>query len=112
MVESVGEHVEEVKEGDRVVPVFLSMCGECRDCKSPNSNMCSVFGRDLISDMPRDGSSRFRDSKGDVIHHFIRVSSFSEYTVVDVTHVVKITPHLPPQIACLLSCGFSTGHPL
>ncbi|KAH9756480.1 alcohol dehydrogenase-like 2 [Citrus sinensis] len=59
--------------------------------------------------MPRDGTSRFRELKGDVIHHFLNISSFTEYTVVDITHVVKITPHIPLGIACLLTCGVSTG---
>ncbi|KAK8661004.1 hypothetical protein V6N13_051906 [Hibiscus sabdariffa] len=33
VVESVGEHVEEVEQGDAVVPVFHPNCRECRDCK-------------------------------------------------------------------------------
>ncbi|KAL2339942.1 hypothetical protein Fmac_007882 [Flemingia macrophylla] len=109
VVESVGEHVEEVKEGDMVVPVFLAHCGDCSDCKNPKSNQCTKFGNRLIDNMPRDGSSRFRDMNGEVVHHFLRVSSFSEYTVVDVTHVVKISHELPIEKACLLSCGVSTG---
>ncbi|KAF2282772.1 hypothetical protein GH714_043080 [Hevea brasiliensis] len=32
VVESVGDHVEEVKEGELVLPVFAPDCGECRDC--------------------------------------------------------------------------------
>ncbi|XP_073224316.1 alcohol dehydrogenase-like 2 isoform X2 [Cicer arietinum] len=109
VVESVGEHVEEVKEGDLVVPVFLANCGECRDCESRKSNMCSKFGSGAIRDMPRDGTSRFRDMNGKVVHHLLGVSSFSQYTVVDVTHVVKIHHHFPLHMACLLSCGVSTG---
>ncbi|XP_061353387.1 alcohol dehydrogenase-like 1 isoform X2 [Gastrolobium bilobum] len=109
IVESLGEHVEEFKEGDLVVPVFLANCGECIDCKSTKSNICSKFGNQLINNMPRDGTSRFRDVKGESVYHFFCVSSFSEYTVVDVTHVVKINHELPVDKACLLSCGVSTG---
>ncbi|KAJ7958981.1 Alcohol dehydrogenase-like [Quillaja saponaria] len=110
VVESVGENVEEVKEGDIVVPVFLSNCGECKDCKSSKSNCCSIFKNRTTKDMPRDGSSRFRSMiNGEAIYHCLNVSSFSEYTVVDVTHVVKITDDLPVDKACLLSCGVSTG---
>lgn len=108
-MESVGEYVEEVKEGDIVVPVFLANCGECRDCESTKSNNCSKFGNQIAFEMPRDGSSRFRDMKGEELHHFLCISSFSEYTVVDVTHVVQISHHIPLPIACLLSCGVSTG---
>ncbi|ESR47176.1 alcohol dehydrogenase-like 2 [Citrus sinensis] len=109
VVESVGEYVEEVKERDLVLPIFHRDCGECRDCKSSKSNTCSKFGRGYRPNMPRDGTSRFRELKGDVIHHFLNISSFTEYSVVDITHVVKITPHIPLGIACLLSCGVSTG---
>ncbi|XP_045826762.1 alcohol dehydrogenase-like 1 isoform X1 [Trifolium pratense] len=109
VVESVGEHVEEVKEGELVVPVFLPNCGECKDCESTKSNTCSKFGSKLFFGMPRDGTSRFRDMNGEVVHHLLCVSSFSEYTVVDVTHLVKIAQDFPLDKACLLSCGVSTG---
>jgi S-(hydroxymethyl)glutathione dehydrogenase/alcohol dehydrogenase len=46
---------------------------------------------------------------GEVVHHLLGVSSFSEYTVVDVTHLVKIVQDFPLDKACLLSCGVSTG---
>ena len=108
-VESVGENVEEVKEGDIVVPVFQPNCMDCRDCKSKKSNCCSVFKGKFYLDMPRDGTSRFRDAKGSKLHHFLGVSSFTEYTVVDVAHVVNIGLHIPLDKACLLSCGVSTG---
>jgi S-(hydroxymethyl)glutathione dehydrogenase/alcohol dehydrogenase len=111
-VESVGEHVEEVKEGELVVPVFLPNCGECKDCESTKSNNCSKFGSKPFQyqyGMPRDGTSRFRDMNGEVVHHLLGVSSFSEYTVVDVTHLVKIVQDFPLDKACLLSCGVSTG---
>ena len=108
-VESVGEHVEEVKEGETVVPVFIPNCEVCRDCKSKKGNSCSVFKKKVSVDMPRDQSSRFRDMKGEIVHHFLGVSSFTQYTVVDVTHLVKISPHFPLDKACLLSCGVSTG---
>uniref|UniRef100_A0A7C9ELG8 S-(Hydroxymethyl)glutathione dehydrogenase n=1 Tax=Opuntia streptacantha TaxID=393608 RepID=A0A7C9ELG8_OPUST len=109
IVESVGEHVEEVKEGDTLVPVFFANCGECRDCKSTKSNICTKFVEKHYNAMPRDAAGRFKDMKGEPIHHFLFVSSFTEYTVVDVAHVVKIPPLMPIDKACLLSCGVSTG---
>ncbi|WCJ24807.1 Alcohol dehydrogenase [Euphorbia peplus] len=110
VVESVGEDVEEVTEGDTVLPVFAGECGECRDCKSTKSNICSKFPENPASfGMLRDGTSRFRDIKGETLYHFFNVSSFSEYTVVDIANVVKISPEIPVDKACLLSCGVSTG---
>ncbi|GMP45878.1 hypothetical protein CsSME_00014238 [Camellia sinensis var. sinensis] len=79
------------------------------DCKSPKSNCCSAFPLSHRIGMPRDGTSRFRDSNGEVLHHFLYVSSFAEYTVVDIADIVKINTLIPIDKACLLSCGVSTG---
>ena len=110
VVESVGEGVdEEFKEGDTVVPVFLGHCRDCVDCHESQSNMCSRFEFGPKPGMPRDGTTRFTASDGSPIHHTMFVSSFVEYTVVDAAHLVKVDPRVPPQLACLLGCGVSTG---
>ncbi|KAL5557775.1 hypothetical protein UlMin_033986 [Ulmus minor] len=110
VVESVGEYVKEVSEGDVVIPTFLSDCGECEDCRSPKSNLCSKLPFRVENPwMSRYDSSRFRDVNGEVIYHFISVSSFSEYTVVDIANVTKVDPSIPPNKACLVSCGIATG---
>ncbi|XP_021732244.1 alcohol dehydrogenase-like 7 [Chenopodium quinoa] len=109
IVESVGEGVEEFAEGDFVMPVFLANCGDCTDCKSKKSNLCTTLPFKLSAMMPRDETSRFTDSKGDFLYHSLHVSSFTEYTVVDIAHVTKVDPRIPPNRACLLSCGVSTG---
>ncbi|GMH18916.1 hypothetical protein Nepgr_020757 [Nepenthes gracilis] len=109
IVESVGEGVHEFVEGDYVVPVFLADCGECTDCRSKKSNLCSKLPFAISPWMPRDGTSRFTNIKEEILYHFIHVSSFSEYTVVDIAHVTKVDSAIPPNRACLLSCGVSTG---
>lgn len=109
-VESVGVEVSEVKQGDFVIPTFMAECEKCRDCTSSKSNLCSKQPFKLSQGMPQCGTSRFTDIKGEVLHHFMFVSSFSEYTVVDVTHLTKLDPVLiSPDKACLLGCGVSTG---
>ncbi|XP_059278903.1 alcohol dehydrogenase-like 7 isoform X2 [Lycium ferocissimum] len=109
VVESVGEEVEELKEGDSVVPIFLTDCMDCVDCKSKKSNLCSKFPFEVSPLLHRDETSRFTSVDGETLHHFLYISSFSEYTVVDVANVTKIDPEIPPNRACLFSCGVSTG---
>lgn len=109
VVESIGEDVDGVMEGDTVIPIFLPDCGECVDCKSTKSNLCSKLLFEVSPWMHRDETSRFTDLKGQTLYHFLYVSSFSEYTVVDIAHVVRVDPVIPPNRACLLSCGVSTG---
>lgn len=109
MIESVGDDVTELVEGDTVVPIFLPDCANCTDCISKKSNLCSKF-QFKVSPWMHDGTSRFTDLKGEPLHHFLFVSSFSEYTVVHVSNVTKIDlTTIPPNMACLLSCGISTG---
>jgi S-(hydroxymethyl)glutathione dehydrogenase/alcohol dehydrogenase len=110
VVESVGEDVNEVSEGDTVIPTFVSDCGECVDCRSTKSNLCSKLPFKVSPFMPRYETSRFTDLNGEVLHHFLSVSSFSEYTVVDISHVTKIDSAIPlTKAAGLLGCGVSTG---
>lgn len=109
-MESVGEGVKELTEGDIVIPTIMADCGECLDCKSNKSNQCSKFVFEISPWMHRDGTSRFSSTKGETLYHFAYVSSFSEYTVVDIAHVTKLDSTIPPNRACLLSCGVSTGN--
>ncbi|XP_042435808.1 alcohol dehydrogenase-like 7 [Zingiber officinale] len=110
VVESVGEAVQEVAVGDTVLPVFLAECGGCADCRSRRSNECSLFPFAMRMGMLRgDEAARFTDAAGAAVHHCINVSSFVEYTVVDVAHIVKVHKPMPPAVAALLSCGISTG---
>lgn len=87
----------------------MADCGECEDCLSKRSNLCSKLPFSVSPWMPRYGTSRFTDLKGDTLFHFLFVSSFTEYTVVDIAHVTKIQRDAPPNKACLLGCGVSTG---
>ncbi|KAL3533765.1 hypothetical protein ACH5RR_007286 [Cinchona calisaya] len=109
VVESIGEDVEGLTVGDTVIPSILADCGECADCKSNKSNQCSKFPFEISPWMHRDGTSRFSDTNGETLYHFAYISSFSEYTVVDITHITKLDSTIPPNRACLLACGVSTG---
>ncbi|KAH1266019.1 Alcohol dehydrogenase-like 4 [Glycine max] len=68
IVESVGEGVNDMKEGDLVVPIFNGECGDCKYCKCEKTNMCERFGVDPMK----------------------KVMASDEYTVVDSACVVKI----------------------
>ncbi|XP_015960945.1 alcohol dehydrogenase-like 4 [Arachis duranensis] len=112
VVESVGEGVTDIREGDIVVPIFNGECGECCYCKSSVTNMCERFGVNPMKKvMESDGKSRFTTVQGKPIYHFLNTSTFAEYTVVDSACVVNINPQLAPNLKqlTLISCGVSTG---
>ncbi|KAH7833179.1 hypothetical protein Vadar_003820 [Vaccinium darrowii] len=109
IVESVGEGVTELQPGDRVLPVFTGECGECRHCKSEESNMCELLRINTDRGvMLSDGKTRFYVD-GKPIYHFLGTSTFSEFTVVHVGCAAKINPRAPLDKVCVLSCGISTG---
>ncbi|XP_015083227.1 alcohol dehydrogenase-like 3 isoform X3 [Solanum pennellii] len=111
VVESVGEGVIDMKEGDQVVAIFNGECGECIYCKSSKkTNLCGKFRvNPFKSVMESDGKCRFRNKDGIPIYHFLNTSTFTEYTVVDSACLVKIDPHASLDNMTLLSCGVSTG---
>ncbi|XP_076017144.1 alcohol dehydrogenase 1-like [Genypterus blacodes] len=107
-VESVGPGVTEFQPGDKVIPLVVSQCGECRFCKHPKSNHCEQGWPSSNSVMcTRD--SRFT-CKGQKILQFLEISTFSEYTVINQRAVAKIDPAAPLEKVCLLGCGVSTGY--
>lgn len=111
IVESVGEGVTDMKEGDHVVPIFNGECGDCLYCKCEKTNMCERSGVNPFKTvMVSDGKSRFWSKEGKPIFHFLNTSTFSEYTVLESACVVKIDSQAPLKKMTLLSCGVSTGN--
>lgn len=110
IVESVGPDVTNVKVGDHVIPLYTAECGKCKFCLSGKTNLCgSVRDTQGRGVMP-DGTSRFTNSKGEPLLHFMGCSTFSEYTVVADVSVVAIDPTAPFESVCLLGCGVTTGY--
>ena len=107
-MDSVGEGVIDLEEGDRVIPLIAGECGDCDYCRSKKTNLCGNFRVDAFRTVMRsDNKSRFSLS-GKPVYHFM-MSTFSEYTVVDYACVVKINPKAPLEKVCLLGCGIATG---
>ncbi|KAJ8023087.1 Alcohol dehydrogenase class-3 [Holothuria leucospilota] len=109
IVESIGEGVTSVKPGDHVVPLYIPQCYECKFCKSPKTNLCSVIRGTQGKGVMPDGTSRFT-CKGKSIFHFMGTSTFSEYTVVAEISLAKVNEKAPLDKVCLLGCGISTGY--
>ncbi|XP_034051147.1 alcohol dehydrogenase 1-like isoform X2 [Thalassophryne amazonica] len=109
IVESVGPGVTEFQPGDKVIPLFVPQCRECRFCRNPNSNHC-VGGRTSDRyDIKSDIVSRMA-CKGQKVLQFAGTSTFSEYTVTNQISVAKIDPTAPLDKVCLLGCGVCTGY--
>ncbi|MEO1002384.1 MAG: S-(hydroxymethyl)glutathione dehydrogenase/class III alcohol dehydrogenase [Cyanobacteria bacterium J06638_7] len=108
VVEALGPGVTALAVGDHVIPLYTPECGRCRFCRSGKTNLCQAIrdtqGRGL---MP-DGSSRFSRG-GQMLHHYMGTSTFSEYTVLPEIAVARINRQAPLEKVCLLGCGVTTG---
>ncbi|XP_045617950.1 alcohol dehydrogenase class-3 [Procambarus clarkii] len=109
IVESVGEGVTSVKEGDHVIALYIPQCRECKFCKSPKTNLCGKIRTTQGKGVMPDGTTRFT-CKGKEIYHFMGCSAFSQYTVVAEISVAKVSELAPIEKVCLLGCGVSTGY--
>ncbi len=107
IVEQVGPNTPGWEEGDHVVMSFLPGCGKCRWCASGQQNLCDL-GEFLLAGTRPDGSFRATvDGVGAA--QMCLISTFCEYTVVDVSSAVKVSKDLPLDKACLVGCGVGTG---
>uniref|UniRef100_A0A146QK86 Reticulon-4-interacting protein 1, mitochondrial n=1 Tax=Fundulus heteroclitus TaxID=8078 RepID=A0A146QK86_FUNHE len=108
IVESVGPGVTEFQPGDKVIPLFMPQCRECRFCNSPKTNVCvnGIVGR---FDEKEFEASRI-SCKGRKLLQLAGTSTFSEYTVVKEIAVAKIDAAAPLDKVCLIGCAICTGY--
>ncbi len=110
VVERVGEGVEDVAPGDRVVTLFSPQCGRCVNCRSGKTNICVAFRAQQNEGLMPDRTVRLtRPGSGEDIRHFMGCSTFAEYTVMPEAALAKVSPEAPLDRACLFACGLSTG---
>lgn len=110
IVESVGENTD-FEKGDQVVVLSIPNCGKCSLCLNPATNLCLIKEKFNVHNM-LDGTSRFKTVKDNVIiNHFLGVSTWSEYTVIHQSQLVKVDVPAPMLREIVpISSGFSTGY--
>jgi S-(hydroxymethyl)mycothiol dehydrogenase len=100
VVEDVGEGVEHVRTGDRVVVGWRSPCGECRWCLRGADHLCRTPPMALGRMHTRDG----RDLMG-----VFRAGTFATRSVLHGASLVRLPVDLPAEQACLIGCAVATG---
>jgi alcohol dehydrogenase len=108
VVESLGPGVDDLKEGDHVVLVFVPSCGHCGPCAEGRPALCEPGAASNSAGTLLSGERRiFRD--GQPIHHHLGCSAFAEAAIVSRRSLVKIDPELPLEEATLFGCAVLTG---
>jgi S-(hydroxymethyl)glutathione dehydrogenase / alcohol dehydrogenase len=108
VVVEIGAGVTSVKPGDVVIPLYTPECRQCEYCLSGKTNLCQAIRLTQGKGLMPDGTSRF-DLDGQMLHHYMGTSTFSNYTVLPEIAVAKIRPDAPLDKVCLIGCGVTTG---
>lgn len=108
VVVEVGPGVTSVKVGDHVSASFVPACGNCRYCATGRQNLCDSGGGTFRPGMVTDGTSRHRLGDHD-LRLVAKLGTFSEYSCVGESQVIKVDEDLPLDVVALVSCGVATG---
>jgi NDMA-dependent alcohol dehydrogenase len=109
IVVEVGVGVKGFAEGDHIVCSFLPACGHCRWCASGRQNLCDLGATLLLGSRFDDPTSFRLHLDGQPVGQMAGLSTFSEYTTIDVNSAVKVPKHIPLEPLSLLGCGVGTG---
>lgn len=109
IVAEVGPGVTSVAVGDHVSASFVPSCGRCRYCVTGRQNLCDQGAGTFLPGMITDGTSRHRLADGTELLLLAKLGTFSEYSCVAESQVIKVDADLPLDVVSLVSCGVATG---
>ncbi|MEU7223965.1 Zn-dependent alcohol dehydrogenase [Streptomyces chrestomyceticus] len=100
----VGDGVEGLSAGDRVLMCWLPACGTCPSCKRGQTHLC-------LAGFMNAGTPNFRRPGADPcdVFGFAGTGTFAEEVVVAANCAVPIPDDVPYEIAALIGCGVTTG---
>ena len=100
VVETIGEDVTHVQEGDFVVLNWRAVCGECRACRKGDTKNC-FNTHNASKGMTLEDATELTPALG--------IGSFAEKTLVHELQCTKVNPDEDPAAAGLLGCGIMAG---
>jgi len=108
IVVELGEGVDDLAIGQRVVMTFLPRCEQCDACRTGGRLPC-LPGSTANGAGELIGGGIRLSQDGEPIRHHLGVSGFATYAVVDRRSVVPVGADVPPAVAALLGCAVLTG---
>jgi len=109
IVTELGPGVTSLAVGDHVVLSWVAPCHACRYCLAGHEARCQVAASIVApGGVLQDGTSRL-SVNGDMLHHYLGVSSFAEEVVVPASGAVKIRDDAPLDVVALVGCAVATG---
>ncbi|MGW0323417.1 alcohol dehydrogenase catalytic domain-containing protein [Nocardia sp. NPDC003183] len=108
IVVALGDQVDDLAVGDRVVMSFLPRCERCAACARGGELPCTEGTRSNTAGELLHHPGRLTRAGRPVRHH-LGVSGFATHAVIDQASVVAVGRDVPPEVAALLGCAVLTG---
>lgn len=102
-VVSVGEGVERLAPGDRVILNWAPSCGSCHACSLGEVWLCA-------NALAGAAEVYARTTRGADLHPGLNVAAFAEETVVPASCALPLPDGIPLTDAALLGCAVLTGY--
>ena len=107
-IERLGDGVDHLKEGDRVLLSWVTPCGVCYFCRMGSPHLCEVGAQINTTHRPADGKARHHRDGAD-LQAFCGLGTLSEMVVAPVNACVKLPDDAPLDKAALIGCAVMTG---
>jgi len=111
VVEAVGEGVDHVLVGDKVLLNWAIPCKTCFQCRRGNQSICEVnspvTGRNPDDGLAHSGATMWN---GEPLKRSFNIGTLSSHTVVRKEAVIPMTAEIPFASACIIGCGVMTGY--
>jgi S-(hydroxymethyl)glutathione dehydrogenase/alcohol dehydrogenase len=108
VLEEVGEGVDRLAPGDKVVLSWVTPCGRCFYCRIGKRHLCEVGEQINKTNRMPDGTTRVHRAGLD-LNVFSALGTMAEQAVVPAAAAVKLPKDAPLDKCALLGCAVTTG---
>lgn len=104
---AVGDDVDDLDVGQRVIVNWYASCRECADCVEGRPYLC-VRTSAIDNSLP-DGTTPIVVADGVPTRPLLGVGTHAEYSLVTREAVVPVSPDVPADVAAIIGCAVTTG---
>jgi Zn-dependent alcohol dehydrogenase len=108
IVREVGEGIQKVKVGDRVVFCWAPPCGVCPPCREGRPVLCDRLERTTYRNRLPAGDTLL-SARGQKVSHYNGTACFADFAVVAEEGVIPVAEDVPFEALATLGCAVVTG---
>jgi Zn-dependent alcohol dehydrogenase len=107
-VEAVGEGVDDLAVGDKVVLCPLPNCGHCYFCVRNQPTLCAKYSASLYMGTRADGTSPLSRG-GELVFRGVGIGGWAGHALVPAVAAIKVADDVDLAEACVIGCAVQTG---